>query len=130
MVVMTGENNPYQSPPDEAKPIGSLEISRAHQFGRVFGYSCGTSLAVAIVVPIFLMVLLWAKPIDVLEVVFVFFSAVPSVFTCLVFSGCYCYAVRSRDNRKIWPAVLFGLLSALTFNAVTAITVIQYFFSW
>ena len=127
---MANENNPYQSPPDEAKPIGSFEIPRSHQFGRVFGYSCGTSLAVGIVVPIFLMVLLWAKPIDVLEVVFVFLSTAPSVFTCLIFSGCYCYAVRSREDCKIWPAVLFGVFSALIFNAVTAITVIEHFFSW
>ena len=76
------------------------------------------------------MVLLWTKPIDVLEVVFVFLSTAPSVFTCLIFSGCYCYAVRSREDRKMWPAVLFGVLSALIFNAVTAITVIEHFVSW
>ena len=130
MAVMTDEKNPYQSPLDEAKPVGSLEIPRSHLFGRVFRYSCGTSLAVAIVVPIFLMVLLWAKPIDVLEVAFVFLSTAPSVFTCLIFSVCYCHAVRSREDCKIWPAVLFGVFSALIFNAVTAITVIEHFFSW
>ena len=27
MVVMTGENNPYQSPPGEAKPIGFVRNS-------------------------------------------------------------------------------------------------------
>ena len=130
MVAMASENNPYQSPPDEPKPIGSLEISRALQFGRVFKYSYGTSLAVATVVPILLMVLFWARPPDVLEVVFVFLSTVPSVFTCLIFSSCYCYAVRSRDDRKMWSAVLFGVLSGLSFNAMTAITVIEHFFSW
>ena len=87
---MANENNPYQSPPDEAKPIGSFEIPRSHQFGRVFGYSCGTSLAVGIVVPIFLMVLLWAKPIDVLAVVCVFVSSAPCVFSCRIFRGCAC----------------------------------------
>ena len=130
MVVMASGNNPYQSPLDEPKPIGSFEISRSLHFGRVFKYSYGTSLAVATVVPVLLMVLLWTRPPGVLEVVFVFLSTVPSVFTCLIFSSGYCHAVRSPDDRKKWPALLWGVLSGLSFNAITAITVIERFFSW
>ena len=120
----------------------SLRISRV-KLVRVFKYSYFTSVAVAFtVVPIWLVVLIRATPSghrrthlpDLLEVMFVFLSTLPSIITCLFFSICYCFIVRMHDEFKMWPAVffsvLFGVISGLIFNAMTAITVIMYFYDW
>ena len=136
---METENNPYQAPPDEPQLVGASEIPRALKIGRVYKYSYFTSLAVALsVFAIWLLVLVSAtppeyrrtRPPDILEVMFVFLSTLPSVFTCLFFSVCYCFIVRIHEDRKMWPAVSFGALSGLIFNAITTISVIEYFFRW
>ena len=139
MVDMETENNPYQSPPDEPQLVGSSEIPRALKIGRVYKYSYFTSLAVGLgVFAIWLLVFIKTtppesrrtRPPDILEMMFVLLSTLPSLFTCLLFSVCYCFIFRIHDNLKMWPAVAFGILSGLMFNAFTAISVIEYFFSW
>ena len=129
-VVMASGNNPYRSPLDESTPVGFSEPPQAQRFGRVFKYSYVASLPVAVGVPTVLMAVFWDRPPGMVEVMFVFLSTVPSVFTCLIFSSCFCWLVRSRGDRKRWPAILFGVCSGLSFNAMTAITAIEYFFSW
>lgn len=136
---MGSEKNPYQSPTNGEKYEASSETLRALQARRIFKYSYFTSLVVALtVVTIWLVVLFRAappgqarnRPPDVLEVVFVFATTLPSVVTCLCFSTVYCFIVRTHEDHKMWPAVLFGVLSGLMFNAMTAITVIEHLFDW
>jgi len=38
--------------------------------------------------------------------------------------------VQVHQDRKIWPALLFGALAGLIFNAMTAISAIEHFFDW
>ena len=131
---METENNPYQPPTEPPRFIGSTEISRA-KIVRVFIYSYFTSLVVAFtVVAIWMLVLVRTRPTDspdVLGVIIMFFlSTLPSVLTCLCFTLCYYALVRKRGDLKMWPAMLFGTLSGLIFNMMTAITVIEYLFDW
>lgn len=131
---METENNPYQPPTELSRSIGSTEISQS-KIVRVFIYSYSTSFAVAFtVVAIWMLVLLKTKPTgspDVLGVIIIFFvSTLPSVFTCLCFTLCYFALARRRGDLKMWPAALFGTLSGLIFNMMTAITVIEHLFDW
>lgn len=139
---MESENDPHQTPSIEPQSTGSARISRVNLL-RVFIYSYFTSLAVAFtVVTIWLVVLVRAtppdhrrtRPPDVLEVLFILMSTLPSIVTCLLFSICYCFIVRMHEEFRTWPAVifsvLFGVFSGLIFNAMTAITVIEHFFEW
>ena len=99
-----------------------------------------TSLAVAITVGLYVFGVVGEvsasppAPLDPLKVMFIFLSTLPSIFTCWLFSICYCFIVRRHDDFKMWPAVLFsllfGVISGLIFNAMTAITVIEHFFEW
>jgi len=106
---------------------------------RVVTYSYITSLAVAFSVVVIWLVdeysslpqpqLRTSSP-DILELVFLYVTTLPSVLTCLLFGFCYCCVFKIPEERKLWPAVLFGALSGFIFNAMTAITVIEHFFDW
>ena len=131
---MNTENNPYQSPTEPSRLIDSTEISRA-KVARVFISSYVTSFAVAFtVVAIWMLVLFRTRPTDSPDVlggiIMFFLSTLPSVLTCLCFSFCYFALVRKRGDLKMWHAVLFGTLSGLIFNMMTAITLIEYLFDW
>ncbi len=135
---MESENNPYQTPNNEQQFTGLTGIFR-EKATKVFNYSYFTSLAVAItVVPIWLFVLFSStppgqrrtSPPDVLEMVFILLTTLPSFFSCLAFSIVYCFIVRMHTELKIWPAVLFGAISGFAFNAMTAIAAIERFFDW
>ena len=130
------DDNPYQSPSDLPRD-GKSPAPGALKFGRVFMYSYCTSVVVAFTVAvIWLVVIHGIIPLpnrelpDVAKLGFLFATTHPSILTCLCFSLCYCYIAQQHKNRKIWPAILFGLLSGLIFNALTAITFIEYFFDW
>jgi len=108
---------------------------------RIFTYSYITSLAVAFTVVVIWLVVLFnysslpqsqlrTSPPDILELVFLCVTTLPSVLTCLLFGFCYCCVFKIPEERKLWPAVLFGALSGFIFNAMTAITVIEHFFDW
>jgi uncharacterized BrkB/YihY/UPF0761 family membrane protein len=108
---------------------------------RVFVYSYITSLAVAFIVVVIWLVVLFnysslpqsqlrTSPPDILELVFLCVTTLPSVLACLLFRFCYCSVFKIPEERKLWPAVLFGALSGLVFNAMTAIMVIEHFFDW
>ena len=108
---------------------------------RVVTYSYITSLAVAFTVVVIWLVVLFnysslpqsqlrTSPPDILELVFLCVTTLPSVLTCLLFGFCYCCVFKIPEERKLWPAVLFGALSGFIFNAMTAITVVEHFFYW
>ena len=110
------EENPYQSPPEESPvtagmaPAGTLKIS------RVFRYSYFTSLVVA-----FTVVLIWVmaiflatppeqrrtRPPDVLEIMFIVVTTLPSVLTCLAFNLVYClrFPTPHPACHVVWHAV-------------------------
>lgn len=146
--IMDAEN-PYQSNFDSRDtdeesgyaPPGSAasEILIKQKLFSTFRYAYFTSLAVGIaVVPVWLLMLIRAapaglrrtRPPDIVELLFVLFSTLPSVLTCMAFSVCYCSVSQLRERRRIWPAITFGIFSGLTFNAITTIEVIEYFFDW
>lgn len=139
--VMSSENNPYQAPSTGPTYDGSLATPPVLRPGRAFRYSYFTSLAVALaIVPVWLVMLSRAappgqtrtRPPDVLETLFVFVTTLPSVLTCLCFSIAYCAIAKKYEIRRMWmwPAVLFGVVSGLMFNGMTAITVIEHLFDW
>lgn len=133
------EDNPYQPPYKERPATAAAVPSVALKISRVFRYSYFTSLVVAFtVVPIWVMAMFLAtppeqrrtRPPDVLELMFIVVTTLPSLLTCLAFSAAYCLIFRTPDQPWLWPAMLFGTLSGLAFNAMTGITVIEYFFQW
>ena len=144
LVGIMDAENPYQSTFDSREPdqasghahTGSAasEILIRQKLFSSFRYAYFTSLAVGIaVVPVWLLMLIRAspgglRPPDITESLFVLFSTLPSVLTCMAFSVCYCCVSQSRERRRIWPAITFGIFSGLTFNAITTIEVIEYFF--
>jgi len=132
------ENNPYEAPLKEVEADHAPGTSQSW-FGepgkRVFIVSYVTSLVVAVtVVAVWLYVMFVdstrTRLPDILEVVFLIVTTLPSVVTCSLFSLCYCSIVKVRAKRKMWPAVLFGAISGLIFNAMTGITVIESLFEW
>jgi hypothetical protein len=151
---MENKDNPYQTPergplsstPNRAQnagePTDSLSSSVSpftKRLVRVFTYSYMPSLIVAIaVVPAWILLLIRATPAqlrrtrgpDIVELIFIFATTLPSVLTCLAFSWCYCTLCRKKERPTIWPAIVFGILSGLVFNGITSITVIEYFFNW
>jgi hypothetical protein len=151
---MDNKNNPYLAP--QSDPLASTSnreqnanaatgsvtspgIPLNMRLVRVFTYSYIPSLVVAIaVVPAWIILLIKATPAqfrrtrgpDILELIFIFATTLPSVLTCLAFSCCYCTLRRKTERPSIWPALVFGILSGLVFNGITSITVIEYFFKW
>ena len=129
------DDNPYKS--SDLPHDGKSHATGAPKFGRVFMYSYGTSVVVA-----FTVAFIWLTVVhgiipgvsretpDVAKLGTLFAATTPSILTCLFFSLCYCSIVKRNKNPKIWPAILFGLLSGLIFNVMTAITLIEYFFDW
>ncbi len=131
------EENPYQS--SDLPRDGKSHAPGALKLGRVFTYSYCTSLVVAFtVVVIWFTVMFYSippanrRPVepDIGREMFLFATTTPSILTCLCFSLCYCSIFQQGKNPKIWPAILFGVLSGLIFNPMTAITLIEYFFDW
>ena len=130
---LADKNNLFDSP-----SIGSLRNGPSHTSrSRIFWCSYLASLTVAIlVVAIWLVVEFQAagstrtRPPDVLEVLFLVLTTLPSVLTCLCFCISYCSFASMDWSRKLWPAILFGAISGLIFNAMNAITLIEYLFDW
>jgi hypothetical protein len=138
---MVNENNPYQVPSNGLTHDATTQVPKSLKPARVFTYSYCTSLAVALIVVVIWLMVLFSdtsippaqrrtSPPGVVELIFLFATTLPSVLTCLCFSLCYCAMVQVHEERKMWPAVLFGTLSGLIFNAMTAISVIEHFFDW
>ncbi len=108
------------------------------RLARVFASCYIPSLVVAIaVVATWIFLLIIATPPrlrrsgpDFLELIFIFATTLPNVLTCLAFSCCYCTLRRQTQKPTVWPAIVFGILSGLTFNGITTIAVIEHFFSW
>ena len=134
-----GDENPYKSQSSDSPHDGKSHAPGARRFGRVFTYSYCTSLVVAFTVVVIWLVVLFNStysahrrtgPPDIVELLFLFVTTTPSILTCLCFSLCYCSIVQQPENPKIWPAILIGVLSGLIFNAMNAITLIEYFFDW
>ena len=119
--------------------IESGRTSRARA-ARVFKYSSFVSLAVASAVgfAVFLGVGKVSPtppaPLDPLKVIFIFSAALPNLFACWLYGISYCLFTRTKKSPKLWIAVisslLFGLISGLIFNALSAITIIEYLFDW
>ena len=119
--------------------VESVRTSRATS-ARVFKYSSFASLAVASAVgfAVFLGVGKVSPnppaPLDPLKVIFIISAALPNLFACWLYSISYCFLVRMKDGLKLWLEVilslLFGVISGLIFNALSAITIIEYLFDW
>jgi len=132
-------NNPYQSP-GEGRPLPPVATQGGgRNFGWVFVFSYGTSLVVAMTtVTVWVTMMILAAPPgqrrtelpDILEIAFVVATTFPSLLTCLGFSLVYCLLIEKPGRRPVWPGILFGALSGLAFNAMTGITLIEYFFEW
>ena len=150
---MDKENNPYSTPnrePSDSRFDGqanSGEVTDSTNASwdpigmrvmRVFAYSYITSLVVGVsLVVVFLLLIVVATPQaqrpsspDILKLIFIFITTLPSVLTCFIFSWCYCSVCSKRPRPNIWPALVFGILSGMLFNAFTALIVIEYFFTW
>lgn len=130
-------DNPYKPQSSGLPHDGRSHAEVAPKFGRVFIYSYGTSVVVA-----FIVAFIWITLVHGIipgvsqETPFpaqlrtLFAATHPSILTCLFFSLCFCYMSKRNTNPKLWPAILFGLMSGLIFNVLTAITLIEYFFDW
>lgn len=135
------ETNPYESP-STAHAYDAESIARtALTPKQVFAYSYCTSLLVAFTAVVIWIFVLFndssipqsqrrTGPPDIVELFFLVITTLPSFLTCLLFSFSYCAAFMVPAKRKVWPAVLFGAISGLVFNAMTAIMVIEHFFDW
>ena len=152
---MENEKNPYE-PPIHAEPASipkpgtrpadkaptspnSADSSARTHFFRVFLFSYVPSLVVGIAaVPAYLIPIMMAapaglrrtRPPELWELGLIFITTLPSILTCLGFSECYCKLCHTHAKAAVWPAVVFGILSGLFFNAVTSVSVIEYFFKW
>lgn len=150
---MENEENPYSTPSNAASVItldgnedsggviDPVPLSRdpvGMRLNRLFAYSYIVSLVVGIsVVVVLVCIMIMASPKtqfpnrpDILQLVFVFITTLPSVFTCLIFSLVYSSICSKTAKPAIWPAFVFGTLSGLLFNALTALKVIEHFFQW
>ena len=137
------ERNPYQlsradvSAQQEAEFREQNDLSGDLHPRTVFLWSYGTSLCVGIsVAVIWLVVVHGVIPLpgkqtrEIARWGFLFSATLPSMLTSLCFSFCYCFVVRGRRAFSIWPAVLFGGMSGLAFNAITAIAFIESVSHW
>lgn len=148
-IVAMPSENPYNTPLDlqeasaavnqESSADGNQGTAYRLQLGSTFTQAYLTSLSVGLaVVPVWIFFLLRAappglrrtRPPDIVELVFIVLSTCPSLFTCFCFSLAYCSVVRTPTKRQRWPAILFGCISGLIFNAITTIEVIEHFFQW
>lgn len=150
---MDTENNPYLTPNrgPSASTLGrkanSGEVTESANASwdpigmrimRVFVYSYITSLVVGVSVAVVgVIIMVMATPQaqnpsspDILQLIFVLITTLPSVFTCFIFSWCYSSLCWKQARPGTWPALVFGILSGMLFNAFTAISVIEYFFKW
>ena len=138
---LVNETNPYETPPTAPAQNAPSTIRTALSPNKVFTYSYFTSLPVAVTVVVIWLFVMFndsaippsqrrTSPPDIVEWIFLIITTLPSVLTCLLFSFSYCAVFRVAEKRRLWPAVLFGAISGLLFNAMTAIWVIEYFFDW
>ena len=135
------ETNPYESLSTAHAQDAASKTRTSLTPKQVFTYSYCTSLPVAFTVVVIWLFVVFndssiprsqrrTSPPDIVELIFLVIATLPSVLTCLLFSFSYCAVFKVPEKRKVWPAVLFGAISGLVFNAMTAISVIEYFFEW
>lgn len=135
------EKNPYECPSSGITLDAAPETRTTLRPNRVFIFSYCASLAIACTVVVLWLLVVFnyssvppsqrrTSPPDIVEWIFLFIATLPSVLTCLLFSFLYCSVVKVPEKRKRWPAVLFGAISGLIFNAMTAIWVIEHLFDW
>ncbi|MGB1817452.1 MAG: hypothetical protein ACPHJ3_18960 [Rubripirellula sp.] len=150
---MDNEKNPYSTPTNAASvstlegnqksgavigPVPPFRDPVGMRLNRLFAYSYMLSLVVGISVAVaWVCLMIMASPQaqmpsspDILQLAFVFITTLPSVFTCFIFSWVYSSICSKTTQPAIWPALIFGTLSGLLFNAFTAISVIEHFFQW
>ena len=118
--------------------VESVRTSRATT-ARVFKYSSFASLAVASAVgfAVFLGVGKVSPnppaPLDPLKVIFIISAALPNLFACWLYSISLLFP-RSNEGwlkaLEVILSLLFGVISGLIFNALSAITIIEYLFDW
>lgn len=131
------DENPYELQSSDLPHDGRSHATGAPRFGRVFIYSYGTSVVVA-----FMAAFIWLTVVhgivpgvsretpDVARLGTLFAATTPSILTCLLFSLRFCSTAKRNNNPGSWPVILFGLLSGLIFNVMTAMTLIEYCFDW
>ena len=135
------EANPYESPSTADATNAESKMRTGLTPKQIFKYSYCVSLPVAFTVVVIWLFVVFndssipqsqrrTSPPDIVELVFLVITTLPSILTCRLFSFGYCAVFKVHEARKLWPAVLFGAVSGLVFNAMTAIWVIEYFFEW
>jgi hypothetical protein len=138
---LVNETNPYESLSTAPAEDAASKTRTALTLKQVFKYSYCTSLPVAFTVVVIWLFVVFndssipqsqrrTSPPDIVELMFLVITTLPSVLTCLLFSFSFCAVFKVPGKRKVWPAVLFGAISGLVFNAMTAIWAIEYFFEW
>ena len=138
---LVDETNPYECPSAGLAQDATLQIRTPLDPKRVFVWSYCTSLVVAVAVVVTWLLVVFSdssvppsqrrtSPPDIVELIFLVITTLPSVFTCLLFSFGYCSVAKVPEKRRLWPAVVFGAVSGLVFNAMTAIWVIEHLFEW
>ena len=127
-----GETNPYASASMGIAQAAGSHAQTSITPKRVFVYSYCTSVAAAFTVVVIWLFVVFnyssvppsqqrTSPPDIVELIFLVITTLPSVLTCLLFSFSYCAVFKVPEKRKVWPTVLFGAISGLVFNAMTAI---------
>ena len=135
------KTNPYESLSTAHAQDAASKTRAALTPKQVFKYSYCTSLPVAFTVVVIWLFVVFndssipqsqrrTRPPGIVESIFLVITTLPSVLTCMLFSFSYCAVFSVPETRKVWPAVLFGAISGLVFNAMTAIWAIEYFFEW
>ena len=136
-----GETNPYASASMGIAQVAGSRAQTSITPKRVFFYSYCTSVAAAFTVVVIWLFFVFNDPSvpqsqrrtsspDILEWIFLIVTTLPSIFTCLLFSLSYCSVFKLPENRKLWLAIVFGGLSGMLFNAMTAIWLIENAFEW
>ena len=136
-----GERNPYASASMGPAQVAGSYAQTPTTPKRVLVYSYCTSVAAAFTVVVIWLFVVFndssvpqsqrrTSPPDLVEWIFLIVTTLPSVFTCLLFSLCYCSVFKLPEKRKLWPAIVFGGTSGMMFNAMTAIWLIENFFDW
>jgi hypothetical protein len=130
-------DNPYTPSPGDPTRVGQSPESKGLKFAWIFLSSYGTSVAVAFLVTYVWLTLVHGVALgfgpgtpDVAQLGTLMAATIPSILTSLCFGVFYCWMVPQPENRKRWPAILFGLLSGSVFNVLTAITLIESLLDW
>ena len=135
------ETNPYKPPSTAHAQKADSKTRTGLTPKQVFKHSYCTSLPVAFTVVVIWLFVVFndssipqsqrrTSPPGIVESIFLVITSLPSIMTCQLFSFSYCAVFKDPEKRRLWPAVLFGAISGLVFNAMTAIWVIEYCFEW